>query len=148
MNGSRNRKALRRFRGTHPAGAVYNNYTDWYYDYTDYGNYPDTYHDTTTYPDYQDYGDYNDSGARRPDYGPGRWKMVQKILILEGENSYLLAGDPDIGSSLFEKLDKDSKGRPIGVLPALLNHGWVIRRILPVDAKGRFTVVVQSFVAG
>ena len=146
MDGFRGRTMRRRTRKGMPAGSVYNDYNDVYYDYVDYGNYPDTYPDTSSYPDYQDYGDYHDSGASRPDYGPGRWKLAQKILILDGEYSYLLAGDPDIRSSLFEKLDRDDQGRPIGVLPALLNQGWVIRRILPADVKGRIAVIVQSIV--
>ncbi len=136
MRGSR-RSMQRRPHGG--VGAVM--YPDTYYD-SDYGNYPDTYPDATSYPDYTDYGDYRDGGAgTRP--GPRLPLLVHKTVILEGDFSYLLAGDPDVGSSLFESVPRDDRGRPVGVLPALLNQGWLVAKMLPADPKGRVTILLQ-----
>jgi hypothetical protein len=132
----------RRRRGRGESGAVlrpYVDYFDAYYDYTDYGDYPDTYADSSG--TYKDYGDYKDAG--RPSDDPRTDWLVQKVVILEGDFSYLLAGDPDINSSLFESLKKDSKGRLVGVFPLLLNQGWQIAKMMPPDPAGRITVLMQ-----
>ena len=127
---------------------TWNDYEDYPDTYTDYGDYSDTYPD---YNDgvYHDYGDYNDtypdySDSGMPGFGDPPWLgLDQKIIILEQDTSYLLTGDPDAESSLFEGLKKDKKGRMGGVLPLLLNQGWQVGQILPADPSGRSLVILN-----
>jgi hypothetical protein len=77
-----------------------------------------------------------------PDPWSGR-PIDQKIIILEYDRSYLLEGDPDLSSSLFEDLKPDDKGRKSGVLPMLLNQGWQTAKLTPPDNSGRSIVVLQ-----
>jgi hypothetical protein len=95
------------------------------------------------YVDYSYADTYPDGGGYQDFAIADRLKFIEKLVILEGDNSYLLADDPDIGSSLFEGLKKDANGRLTGVLPRLLHNGWAIKRVMPADAAGRSMVVIR-----
>jgi hypothetical protein len=135
------RRPTRASRGSVGVIAYPDTYADYHDTYPDYGDYNDTYPDYND-GNYQDYGDYNDESGRLPDPWSGR-PIDQKIIILEYDRSYLLEGDPDLSSSLFEDLKPDDKGRKSGVLPMLLNQGWQTAKLTPPDNSGRSIVVLQ-----
>ena len=71
--------------------------------------------------------------------------IPQRVVIVDGLASHLLFGDVEQGDRRFET--NGPEGHPeMGVLPMLLNEGWLIKMAVPMPTvdRPRTLVVLQT----
>ena len=130
-------------RPTRPGGAQ-EDYSDGspYRDYND-RHYTDHYRDND-YDDYQDSDDFRRSDQRVADPPRNQDDELQKVIHLGADGSWFLEGDPDALSALFSDSLKNEVGKPIDVLPRLLNAGWKVHSIAPGLTDNEKLVVLRT----